>query len=72
MAELKKHIYDENNGLHYTLVADCYIPDLKLPEDESRMNELLSFEFNIDIGCVNFVTLTVAGFPLTALLFKMK
>lgn len=35
MSELKKHIYDEKNGLHYTLVEDYYIPDLKLPE-ESR------------------------------------
>ena len=33
MDELKKHIYDENNGLHYTLVGDYYIPDLKLPEE---------------------------------------
>ena len=31
--ELKKQIYDENNGLHYTLVGDYYIPDLKLPEE---------------------------------------
>ncbi len=35
MDKLKKHIYDGNNGLHYTLVDDYYIPDLKLPE-ESR------------------------------------
>ncbi len=35
MDKLKKHIYDGNNGLHYTLVGDYYIPDLKLPE-ESR------------------------------------
>ena len=33
MDKLKKHIYDENNGLHYTLVGDYYIPDLKLPEE---------------------------------------
>ena len=32
MDKLKKHIYDGNNGLHYTLVGDYYIPDLKLPE----------------------------------------
>ena len=32
MEELKKHIYDEHNGLHYTLVGDYYIPDLPLPE----------------------------------------
>lgn len=31
----KKHIYDEHNGLHYTLVGDYYIPDLELP-DETR------------------------------------
>lgn len=35
MDKLKKHIYDESNGMHYTLVGDYYIPDLKLPE-ESR------------------------------------
>ncbi len=34
MDKLKKHIYDENNGLHYTLVGDYYIPDLKLPEED--------------------------------------
>ena len=34
MDKLKKHIYDKNNGLHYTLVGNYYIPDLKLPEEE--------------------------------------
>lgn len=34
MSELKKHIYDESNGLHYTLVGDYYIPDLTLNEEE--------------------------------------
>ena len=33
MDALKKHIYDENNGLHYTLVGDYYVPGLKLPEE---------------------------------------
>lgn len=33
MEELRKHIYDEHNGLHYTLVGDYYIPDLQLPEE---------------------------------------
>ena len=33
MSELKKNIYDEKNGLHYTLIGDYYIPDLKLPEE---------------------------------------
>ena len=33
MEELKNHIYDEHNGLRYTLVGDYYLPDLQLPED---------------------------------------
>ena len=33
MEKLKKHICDEHNGLHYTLVGDYYIPDLELPEE---------------------------------------
>ncbi len=33
MDKLKKHIYDENNGLHYTLVGDYNIPDLELPKE---------------------------------------
>lgn len=31
---MKKHIYDEQNGLHYTLHGDVYLPDLILPETE--------------------------------------
>ena len=37
MDKLKKHIYDESNGLHYTLVGDYYIPDLKLPEEKRHI-----------------------------------
>lgn len=33
MEELKNYIYDEHNGLRYTLVGDYYIPDLQLPEE---------------------------------------
>ena len=33
MEELKNHIYDEHNGLQYTLVGDYYIPALELPEE---------------------------------------
>ena len=29
---MKKHIYDEKNGLSYTLKGDYYLPDLALPE----------------------------------------
>ena len=31
---MKKHIYNEQNGLHYTLHGDYYLPDLVLPETE--------------------------------------
>ena len=31
---MKKHIYDENNRLSYTLHGDYYLPDLVLPEEE--------------------------------------
>ena len=31
---METHIYDEKNGLNYTLHGDYYLPDLELPEDE--------------------------------------
>lgn len=31
---MKKHIYDEKNGLSYTLHGDYYLPDLAINEDE--------------------------------------
>ena len=36
MAEMKKHIYDENNGLWYELIGDYYIPVLTLSSEEQR------------------------------------
>ena len=36
MIELKKHIYDESNGLWYELVGDYYIPQLTLPAETQR------------------------------------
>lgn len=39
MSELKKHIYDDNNGLHYTLVGDYYIPDFQLPKEERSIGK---------------------------------
>lgn len=36
MIELKKHIYDESNGLWYELVGDYYIPQLTLPTETQR------------------------------------
>ena len=31
---MEKHIYDEKNGLSYTLCGDYYLPDLVLREEE--------------------------------------
>ena len=36
MTEMKKHIYDENNGLWYKLIGDYYIPVLSLSSEEQR------------------------------------
>ena len=36
MTEMKKHIYDESNGLWYELSGDYYIPVLTLSSDEQR------------------------------------
>ena len=36
MTEMKKHIYDENNGLWYELIGDYYIPVLTLSSEENR------------------------------------
>ena len=36
MTEMKKHIYDENNGLWYKLIGDYYIPVLTLSSEEQR------------------------------------
>ena len=33
MQALKKHIYDEKNGLDYILIGDYYFPVLRLPEE---------------------------------------
>ena len=36
MTEMKKHIYDENNGLWYELIGNYYIPVLTLSSEEQR------------------------------------
>ena len=36
MTEMKKHIYDENNGLWYERIGDYYIPILTLSSEEQR------------------------------------
>ena len=36
MTEMKKHIYDESNGLWYERIGDYYIPVLILSSEEQR------------------------------------
>ena len=36
MTEMKKHIYDESNGLWYELIGEYYIPVLTLSSEEQR------------------------------------
>ena len=36
MTAMKKHIYDENNGLWYELIGDYYIPVLTLSSEEQH------------------------------------
>ena len=36
MTEMKKHIYDESNGLWYELIGDYYMPVLTLSSEEQR------------------------------------
>ena len=36
MTEMKKHIYDESNGLGYELIGDYYIPVITLSSEELR------------------------------------
>ena len=36
MTEMKKHIYDESNGLWYELIGDYYIPVLTLSSEEQH------------------------------------
>ena len=63
MSELKKNIYDEKNGLHYTLIEDYYIPDLNLPEEHrpiwkyGRMHR----EYLREVHPVELNTLTLTG-----------
>ena len=33
---MKKHIYDERNGISYTLQGDYYLPDIALSTKEQQ------------------------------------
>ena len=37
---MEKRIYNEKNGIRYTLQGDYYLPDLKLPNEETKPVDL--------------------------------
>ena len=39
---METHIYDEKNGLSYTLHGDYYLPDLVLNEEEFIIDAIVS------------------------------
>ena len=41
---MKKQIYDEKNGMSYTLHGDYYLPDLVLREEEPNMENMECYE----------------------------
>ena len=63
MSELKKNIYDEKNGLHYTLIEDYYIPDLNLPEEHRPIGKYgrMHREYLREVHPVKLNTLTLTG-----------
>ena len=63
MSELKKNIYDEKNGLHYTLIEDYYIPDLNLPEEHRPIGKYgrMHREYLREVHQVKLNTLTLTG-----------
>ena len=69
MSELKKNIYDEKNGLHYTLIEDYYIPDLNLPEEHRPIGKYgrMHREYLREVHPVRLNTLILTGELLTYL-----
>ena len=63
MSGLKKHIYEEKNGLHYTLNGDYYLPDLKLPEEHRPIGKYgrMHREYLREVHPARLNTLTLTG-----------
>ena len=69
MSGLKKHIYEEKNGLHYTLNGDYYLPDLKLPEEHRPIGKYgrMHREYLREVHPARLNTLILTGELLTYL-----
>lgn len=64
---MEKHIYDEKNGLSYTLCGDYYLPDLVLNEEEAtyRKYGMLRKQFLKEHRPMRYQSLLLSG-KLTA------
>ena len=60
---MKKHIYDEKNGLSYTLHGDYYLPDLVLNEEEPTYGKygMLWKQFLIEHKTLWYQSLLLSG-----------
>lgn len=63
MSGLKKCIYDEKNGLYYTLNGDYYILDLKLLEEHSSIGKCgrMHCEYLREVHPTRLNTLILSG-----------
>ena len=64
---MKKQIYDEKNGMSYTLHGDCYLPDLVLREEEPTYGKygMLRKQFLKEHRPIRYQNLLLSG-KLTA------
>ena len=64
---MEKHIYDEKNGLRYTLQGDYYLPDLALNEEEPTYGKygMLRKQFLKEHRPIRYQNLLLSG-KLTA------
>jgi len=64
---MEKHIYDEKNGLSYTLCGDYYLPDLVLNEEEPTYGKygMLRKQFLKEHRPIQYQNLLLSG-KLTA------
>ena len=60
---MKKQIYDEKNGLSYTLNGDYYLPDLEINEEESTYGKygIMRKQFLKEYWSVRYQYLVLTG-----------
>ena len=60
---MKKQIYDEKNGLSYTLHGDYYLPDLEINEEEPTYGKygIMRKQFLKEHRCARYQYLVLTG-----------